>query len=93
MPSRFELVLGVTVELVQGNQVYLEWIGTSGSFLIVARPLEFLSSFTLRQPSLELGQERWDTFPDEAEIWTLTRIQPRLNPGHLKRGWRGDRDI
>ena len=93
MPSRFESILGVTVESVQGNQVYLEWIGTLGSFLIVARPLEFLSSFTLRMPSLELGQECRDTFPEEAETWTLTRIQPRLNPGHPKRGRRGDRDI
>ena len=32
MPSRFESILGVTVESVQGNQVYLEWNGTSGSF-------------------------------------------------------------
>ena len=45
LPSCFELILGVTVQSVQGNQVYLEWIGTSGSFGMVARPLEFLSSF------------------------------------------------
>ena len=32
LPLCFELTFGVTVESVQGNQVYLEWIGTSGSF-------------------------------------------------------------
>ena len=40
LPSCFESILGVTVESVQGNQVYLEWIGASGCFGIVARPLE-----------------------------------------------------
>ena len=87
MPSCFESILGVTVESVQGNQVYLERIGTSGSFLVVAQPLVFLFSFTLRLPSLELRWECWDTFPDEAGKWTLTGIQPRLNPGYPKRGW------
>ena len=28
LPSCFESILGVTVESVQGNQVYQEWIGT-----------------------------------------------------------------
>ena len=37
----FHSILGVTVKSVQGSQVNLEWIGTSGSFGIVARPLEF----------------------------------------------------
>ena len=41
MPSCFELTLGLTVESVQGSQVYLEWIGTSGSFGMVVQPLEF----------------------------------------------------
>ena len=36
MPSCRESLLGVAVESVQGNQVYLEWIGTSGSFGMVA---------------------------------------------------------
>ena len=65
MPSCFESILGVTVESVQGNQVYLERIGTSGSFLVVAQPLVFLFSFTLRLPSLELRWECWDSFPNE----------------------------
>ena len=49
-----------------GNQVSLEWIGTSGPFGIVTRPLEFLSSFKLRPPPLEMRRERRDSFPDEA---------------------------
>ena len=32
----FEAILGVTAESVQGSQVYLEWIGISGSFGMVA---------------------------------------------------------
>ena len=64
----------MTVESVQGNQVYLEWIGTSGSFGMVARPLEFLSSFTLRSPPLEVRQEHRDSFPDEAGNWTVVSI-------------------
>ena len=71
MPSCFESILGVTVESVQGNQVYLERIGTSGSFLVVAQPLEFLSSFKLRLSPLEVRQECQDSFPDEAGKWTL----------------------
>ena len=39
MPMCFESTLGVTVEPMQWNQVYLECIGTSGSFEMVARPL------------------------------------------------------
>ena len=71
MPSCFESILGVTVESVQGNQVYLERIGTSGSFLVVAQPLEFLSSFKLRLSPLEVRQECQDSVPDEAGKWTL----------------------
>ena len=43
LPLHFESLLGVTVKSVQGSQVYLECIGTSGSFGMVARPLVFLS--------------------------------------------------
>ena len=43
LPSNFELILSVTVESVQGRQIYLEYIVTSGSFGMMARPLEFLS--------------------------------------------------
>ena len=48
VPSCCELIIGLTVKLVQGNQVYLEWIETLGSFGMVARPLEFLATFKLR---------------------------------------------
>ena len=39
MPSCFESLREVTVESVEGNQLYLEWIGTSGSFGMVAQSL------------------------------------------------------
>ena len=71
LPSCLQSILGVTVESVQGNQVYLDWIGTSGSVGIVAGPLEFLSSFKLRPPPLEVRRECQDSFPDEAGKWTL----------------------
>ena len=71
LPSCFELILEVTVESVQGSQVYLECIGTSGSFEMVARPLEFLSSVKLRLPPLEVRQERQDSFPDKTGKWAL----------------------
>ena len=71
LPSSFESILGVTVESVPGIQVYLECIGTLGFFEMVARPLEFLSSFKLRQPPLEVRRECWDSFPNEAGKWTI----------------------
>ena len=40
LQSWCDSILRMTVELVQGNQVYLECFGTSGSFGMVARPLE-----------------------------------------------------
>ena len=67
----FHSILGVTVKSVQGSQVNLEWIGTSGSFGIVARPLEFLWTFKLRQPPLQVLLERRDSFPNEAGKWSL----------------------
>ena len=54
LPSCFESIVGVTVESVQGNQVYLECIETLGSFEMVAGTLEFLSSVQLRLPPLEV---------------------------------------
>ena len=61
-----EWILSVTVESAQGNQVYLEWTWTSGSFEMVARTLEFFSNFKLRPPPLEVRWEFWDSFPEEA---------------------------
>ena len=70
-PFFFESILGVTVESVQASQVYREWIGTYGSYGMVARLLEFLWRFKLRPPLPEVQRERWDSFPDEVEKWTL----------------------
>ena len=42
MPSSFESILVMTIESVQGNQVYLTWTGTSWSFGMVAQPLELI---------------------------------------------------
>ena len=61
----------MTVESVQGNQIDLEWTGTSGSFGMMTRPLEFLSTFKLKSPPLEVRRERQDSFPDEAGKWTF----------------------
>ena len=60
-----EWINGVIVESLQGNPVYLEWTWIMGSFRIVARPVEFLSTFKLRPPPLEVPWDRWDSFPDE----------------------------
>ena len=70
LPLCFESILGVTVESVQGSHMYLECIGTSGSFEMVARSLDFLWSVKLRPPSLEVQRERRDFFPDEEEKWS-----------------------
>ena len=67
----FESILGVTIESVQGNQVYLECIGKSGSFGMVARPVEFLLSVQLKPPPLQLQRECWDSFPEEVGKGTL----------------------
>ena len=71
MLSCFESILGVTVESVPGNQVLLEWTGITGSFGMVARPLEFLLTFKLRLPPLEVQRERRETFLDKARKWTF----------------------
>ena len=61
----------MTVKSVQGSQVYLECIGTSGSFGMVARPLEVLSSVKLRLHPLQVRRERQDYLPYKAGKWTL----------------------
>ena len=70
LPLCFEWILVVTVETVQGSQVYLQWIGTLGSFGILVRRLEFLSRFKLRPP-LEVRREHRDSSPDEGGKGTL----------------------
>ena len=68
VPSCSESILRVTIESVQGNQVFLERTGTFWSFGMLARPLEFLSSFKLRPPLLiEVQRECLDSVPNEAE--------------------------
>ena len=69
--SCFQSIFRVTVESVQGNQVYLECIGTSESVGIVALPLEFLSSVKLRVPPLRCDGYAGIPFPDEAGKFTL----------------------
>ena len=71
LPSCFESILWVTVESVLGSQVYLEWIGTLGSFEFVAQPLEFLTSVKWRPPPLEMHREHRDSFLDESGKRTL----------------------
>ena len=71
LPSCFQSFLGETFESAKGSQLYLECIGTSGSFEMVAQPLEILSSVTLRPPPLVVGFDRRDSFPNEAGKWTL----------------------
>ena len=71
LPLCFESILRVTIESVQESQVYWKCIGTSGSFEMGTGPPEFLSSVKLRPPALEVPQERWHSFPDEAGKWTL----------------------
>ena len=71
LPLCFELILGVTVESVQGSQVYLECIGKLASFEMVTRPLEFLSSVKLKPHLLEVRQELRESFPNKAGKWTL----------------------
>ena len=77
----------MTAESVQWNEVYLEWTGASGSFGMVARPLEFLSTFKLRAPPLEVRWDRWDSFPNEAGKKTLISISGGKNGALLKLWW------
>ena len=46
-----ELIPRVTFQSWQGMRPYFEWTGTSGSFRMVTRPLEFLSSLKVRPAS------------------------------------------
>ena len=71
MPSCSESILGEAVESVQGNQVYLDWIGISGTFEMMAQPLQLLSKFNLRKPPLEEQREHWVSFPNKAGNWTV----------------------
>ena len=41
----------------------MEWIGTSGSFGMVVRPLKLLSTFKQRSPPLEVDRKAGIPFP------------------------------
>ena len=71
LPLCFESILSMTVESVQRGQVYLECIGTSGSFDLLELTLEFFSSVKLRPPPLEVRQQQRDSFHNEAGKWNL----------------------
>ena len=61
-----ESILGLKVEAVQGKQVSLEWIETSGGLWECGKTLEFLSAFLWRAPPLEMRRKRREFFPDHA---------------------------
>ena len=66
VPPWCESILGLTVEAVQGKQVFLEWTETSGVSRNGGTTLEFLSPFLWRAPPIELRPERREFFPDHA---------------------------
>ena len=71
MPSCCDSILGVTVESVQENLVFLERTGISLFFGMVSGPLEFLSTFKLKGPPLEVQWECRHSFPEESGKVTL----------------------
>ena len=73
LPLCFEWILGVTVEPVLLSQWYLEWVGTSGSFGMVALPLEFLSTFKWRLLTLEVQGNAGIPFPMKQGKGPLSR--------------------
>ena len=72
----------MTVESVHGSKVYLECIGTSGSFGMLARPLDFLSSVNFRPPPLEVRWEGGIPFPMR-QVNGLSSRDEEGKPGHL----------
>ena len=63
LPPWCESILGLKVEAVQGKQVSLEWIETSGGSGNGGTTLEFLSTFLWIAPPLEMRRERREFFP------------------------------
>ena len=55
----------------RGMRPYLQWTGTSGSFLTVAWPRSSSRVSRWDQPPPEVRQEHRDSFADEAGEWTL----------------------
>ena len=66
VPPVCESILGLKVEAVQGNQVFLEWTEISGGLSEWWHGPEFLSPFLWRAPPLEMRRERREFFPDHA---------------------------
>ena len=66
VPPRFESILGMKVEAVQGKQVSLEWTETSGGLWEWWTTQEILSPFLWRAPALEMRREPREFFPDHA---------------------------
>ena len=63
VPSWCESILGLKVDVVQGNQDSLEWTETSGDSGNGGTNLEFLSPYLWRAPPLEMRRERREFFP------------------------------
>ena len=66
VPPWCESILCLKVEAVQEKQVSLKWNETSGVSGNGGTTLELLSPFLWRAPPLEMGQNRWEFFPDHA---------------------------
>ena len=66
MPPWCESILSGKVGAVQGKQVPLEWTETAGDYWNGGTTLEFLSSFLLRAPPLEMRWEHQEYLPDVA---------------------------
>ena len=71
VPTFCESILRVKVEAGQGDQCFFSGLRHLGDFGMVARPLEFLSTFLLRAPPLEMRREPQESFPNEAGKGTL----------------------
>ena len=66
VPPWYESILGLNIEAVQGKQDSQEWTETSGGLWECGTTLEFLSTFLLRAPPLEMRREGREFFPDHA---------------------------
>ena len=66
VPPWCQLILGLKVEAVPGNQASVEWTETSGGSGTGGTTLEFLSPFLWTAPPLEMRREHREFFPDRA---------------------------
>ena len=63
MPPWCYSILSMKVEAVQGKQVPLDWTEMFGDYWNGGTTLEFLSSFLLKAPPLDMRREAWNSFP------------------------------